>query len=213
MVGIGTVIADDPLLTCRLPECRSPHRVVLDSNLRLPLDANITRTASRVATTVICSHDTLTHKNDRAQELISHGVQVVSVARTGSGLALGEVFDYLALHGLHSVFVEGGSRLITALVRQRWVSRLIVVMAPLLIGKGYEAIGDLKVNTLAEAQRAVPVSVTQYGCDIAWELSLPATARAEYREESPEEFSHTAQHGHTSDKIIQRRASPDGEPA
>ncbi|MFW6388193.1 MAG: RibD family protein [bacterium] len=183
MVGIGTVLADDPLLTCRLPECRSPHRIVLDSTIRLPLDSNITRTAFRVPTTVICSHESLARKQERVEELRSNGINVVSVTRASAGLRLDEVFDYLALQSLDPVFVEGGGELITALLREHRVSRLIVVIAPLLIGKGHEAIGDLQVEKLAEARRAESVSVRQYGCDLAWELTLSTAPRDEYAAE------------------------------
>ncbi len=176
MVGIGTVLADDPRLTCRLSDCQSPHRFILDSRLRLPLSCNITQTAPDVATTVVCANETLEQHPDRVSELQRCNVSVRGIETDCEGLSLPGLFELLAEIGIHSVFVEGGSRLITTLIRRDFVDRLIVVMAPLLIGSGCEAIGDLRVTTLKEARRATPVSVTHYGCDIAWELHFERPA-------------------------------------
>lgn len=170
MVGIGTVLADNPRLTCRLADFPSPHRVILDSNLRLPLNCNITQSAGEVATTVLCARLTIERKHARVAELENHGVRIHAVDTDQDGLSLPEAFNLLSELAIGSVFVEGGSRLITTLIRRGLVDRLIVVLAPLLIGTGCEAIGDLHVSTLDEAWRATPVSVTQYGSDIAWEL-------------------------------------------
>lgn len=173
MIGIGTVLADDPLLTCRLSECQSPHRFVLDSNLQIPSDSNITRTADSVATTVVCAPDTLERCADRIRRLQSIGVRVESAARGPDGLDISDVFDLLARDRIDSLFVEGGSRLITSFIREQFVDRLIVVLSPMLIGNGCSAIGELHVQSLVDAVRAEPVSVTSYGRDIAWELRLP----------------------------------------
>ncbi len=170
MVGIGTVLADNPRLTCRLPDCQSPHRIILDSNLRLPLTSNITQTADRVPTTIVCANATFNAQPKRISKLQRHCLNIRAVDADREGLSLPAVFRRLAELGINSVFVEGGSRLITTLIRQGFADRLIVVLAPLLIGSGCEAIGDLNVSTLTQARRATPVSVTQYGCDIAWEL-------------------------------------------
>ncbi len=174
MIGIGTVIADDPLLTCRLPECQSPHRFVLDSNLQIPSGANITRTADRVATTVVCAPDTFERCIEHVRRLESMGLRVETADRGPDGLDPCAVFDLLARDGIASLFVEGGSRLITSLIREHFVDRLIVVLSPMIIGNGYNAIGELDVQSLADAIRAEPVSLTSYGRDIAWELRLPA---------------------------------------
>ena len=174
MIGIGTVIADDPLLTCRLPECQSPHRFVLDSNLQMPSGANITRTADRVATTVVCAPDSFERYREHARRLESMGLRVETADRGPDGLDPRAVFDLLARDGIESLFVEGGSRLVTSLIREQLVDRLIVVFSPMIIGNGCNAIGELHVQLLADAVRAEPVSVTSYGRDIAWELRLPA---------------------------------------
>ena len=176
MVGIGTVLADNPRLTCRLPDCQSPHRVILDSSLRLPINSNITQSAGEVATTVLCGRQTIEQKPGRVAELEGYGLGIRGVDIDRDGLSLPEVFKLLGDLDIGSVFVEGGGKLITTLVRQGLVDRFIVVLAPLLIGSGCEAIGDLQVSTLAEAWRGTPISVTQYGDDIAWELRFDREA-------------------------------------
>lgn len=172
MVGIGTVLADNPRLTCRLEECQSPHRVILDSTLRLPLTANITQSADRVATTVLCTEKAISEKPERVRELSDFGVRVVPVDECEYGLDLRSVFQELNTMHVSTLFVEGGSTLVTTMLRERCVDRLIVVLAPVIIGTGYNAIGDLNVQALSEAQRARPVSLSHFGKDIAWELSF-----------------------------------------
>ncbi len=87
VVGIGTVLADDPLLTCRLPglEHRSPVRVVLDTNLRIPLGSQLLRGVRDVPVWVLCAEDA---PYDREAMLVKAGVVVERVARTDPGGAL-----------------------------------------------------------------------------------------------------------------------------
>ena len=107
MVGIGTVLADDPMLTVRLPglENRSPVRVVLDSRLRTPPGSRIVATAAQVPTWVVASEDAPVEAERR---LVAAGVEVMRVARVGDRLDLREGLRLLGTRGVTRVFSEGG---------------------------------------------------------------------------------------------------------
>lgn len=171
LAGIGTVLKDDPLLTCRLPEdCRSPVRVVVDSALRIPRDSKIVKSAREHRTILFCLD---TADNTRIQELASLGMEVVPVEPDSRGqVSLPGLLEYLFGQGLESLYVEGGSGIITSFFRERLVDRLFVVSAPLILGEGIPAVGNLNTADLALALRGRTKSVRQEGEDIVWEISF-----------------------------------------
>lgn len=167
LVGVNTVLRDDPLLTCRLPGCSSPLRVVLDSRLRLPVDSRVAQTADRYAT-VVCALEADPLKVDR---LSRQGVRVaVLPGARGGGIDLPAVLQHLAASGVETLLVEGGGSVITAFLKAGLVDRLLVVTAPLVIGEGIPAVGDLGVRELGGALRFRPVRLQQRGEDVVWEL-------------------------------------------
>ncbi len=171
LVGIGTVLRDDPLLTCRLPGCSSPVRVVLDSRLRLPEDGRIARSADRYATVVF----SLAPDAAKVERLRRLGVEVIAAERAagpggGGGVALGPALEALSARGIGTLFVEGGSSVITAFLRSGLVDRLLIVTAPLVIGAGVPAVADLGIDDLARALRFRPVRLEQRGEDVVWDL-------------------------------------------
>ncbi len=173
LVGIGTVLRDDPELTCRLGECASPTRVILDADLRTPPRARVFNRIAEVPTIVVCSETARHDETERAHALVEAGAEIVPVAADTEGrLELRAVLDAVAARRLSSVFVEGGSRVITAFYRERLVDRAYVVVAPILIGVGIDAVGDLGVDELTDAHRPQVVSVTPYGKDLVWELAF-----------------------------------------
>jgi riboflavin-specific deaminase-like protein len=167
LVGIGTVERDDPLLTCRLPGCPSPVRVVLDTGLRLGETSRIAATADRYAT-VVCAVDPDPQK---AERLTRRGVRVEPVPPApAGGVALPAVLDRLAAWGIETLYVEGGSSVITAFLKAGLVDRLIVVTAPMMIGQGIPSVGDLGVDALDSALRFRTVRLDRKGDDVVWEL-------------------------------------------
>jgi 5-amino-6-(5-phosphoribosylamino)uracil reductase/diaminohydroxyphosphoribosylaminopyrimidine deaminase/5-amino-6-(5-phosphoribosylamino)uracil reductase len=171
LVGIGTVLRDDPQLTCRLPgkRSRSPARVVLDSALRLPPDCRLARGAGELPTLVFTARASAA----RRSALEALGVRVVESPPDPEGrVALRWALEHLADLGYASLFVEGGARVITSFLRQHLVHRLLVVVAPLLIGEGVQAVGDLGVRALSEALRPRRCRVRRFGTERVWELEF-----------------------------------------
>ena len=137
LVGIGTVLADDPMLDCRLPglEDRSPLRIVLDTHLRLPAHLKLVRTARRIPTMVF----TASEGGDRLREL---GAEVPRVMRDVQGKpALGAVLGVLAQRGLTRLLVEGGATVISQFLKERLADRLELFTAPVALGNA--ATGDI----------------------------------------------------------------------
>jgi diaminohydroxyphosphoribosylaminopyrimidine deaminase / 5-amino-6-(5-phosphoribosylamino)uracil reductase len=115
MVGVGTVLADDPMLTVRLPglEHRSPVRVIIDSRLRTPLDSQVVATASKVPTWIVATPDAPVEADRR---LVAAGAKVMRVAGRNGKVDLTKALRLLAAHGVTRVFSEGGPTMGEALV-------------------------------------------------------------------------------------------------
>ncbi|MDU0340075.1 bifunctional diaminohydroxyphosphoribosylaminopyrimidine deaminase/5-amino-6-(5-phosphoribosylamino)uracil reductase RibD [Bosea rubneri] len=135
MLGIGSVLADDPLLTVRLAglEIRSPVRVVLDSNLRLPPDSQLVRGAGEVPVWAIAAEDAPVEAEAR---LVAAGVEVMRVGRAADGhLDLGEALRLLAARGITRVFSEGGPTIGERLALGGFADEVIVSTSPTVLGE------------------------------------------------------------------------------
>jgi riboflavin-specific deaminase-like protein len=145
MVGVGTVIADNPRLTVRLVEGASPRRIVLDSTLRLPPDTNVLTDGA--APTLIAT--TSRAPSERVHALRERGIDVVELPEDECGRT--NLKSVVELLHPESLLIEGGAAVITSALRQRLVQRLVVCIAPLVIGQGIEAVGDLHTQRLSQA--------------------------------------------------------------
>jgi diaminohydroxyphosphoribosylaminopyrimidine deaminase/5-amino-6-(5-phosphoribosylamino)uracil reductase len=149
LTGIGTVIADDPLLNCRLPGMRSPVRVVLDSALRLPLASKLVATARETPLWVITG-DAASRPQERA--LAALGVEILRVARTNGRVDLTAALELLAQRGLTRVMVEAGPILAAALLRADLVDAAAVFRSPNAIGSdGLDALDELPLSALTRS--------------------------------------------------------------
>jgi len=171
LVGIGTVLKDDPLLTCRMPEASpSPVRIIIDSHVKIPEDSRILQTASVYRSIVFYCSAPSTEKITR---LSSAGMELYKVdADTDGRVDLLKVMPKLVELGLETLFVEGGAEIITSFLRLDLVDKLWLVCAPLVIGKGIEGVGDLNIVDLSTAPRGTTKTVRQAGEDIIWEISF-----------------------------------------
>jgi diaminohydroxyphosphoribosylaminopyrimidine deaminase/5-amino-6-(5-phosphoribosylamino)uracil reductase len=134
LVGIGTVKADDPMLTCRLPglEGRSPVRLVLDSGLDLPHGSALAQTACDVPVWVIAAEDA---PADRQEALNARGIEVLRVPRGAGGrLLLPAVVKLLGLLGITRLMVEGGPQVAAAFLDAGLVDEVAVFSSPVLLG-------------------------------------------------------------------------------
>lgn len=149
LVGIGTVIADDPDLRVRLVRGRNPLRVVLDSSLRIPPNARVLDNQDTARTLVVTGP---LQRGKRISALRDRGVETLAVERDENGcLDLEVLLTELGKRQISSVLVEGGGGVITSFVREVLFDRIIVITAPKIVGRGIEAIGDLGIARMDDA--------------------------------------------------------------
>ena len=177
MVGAGTVSMDDPRLTVRLAAGRNPLRVVVDSTLRTPPTAAVLVNGAAPGTIFAVTERAPTAKRDRVRAL---GATVLCLPTNARGrVDLVSLLTALHQRGIGSVLVEGGARMITALLRARLVDRLAVCVAPKILGTGIEAVGDLGIRELARTLIVTDASLSRYGEDLVLE------GRVEYPDAPP----------------------------
>jgi len=172
LVGAGTVLADDPLLTVRMVAGASPIRVILDSTLRVPSHAQVF--GPTAATLVLASERS---SPQRRAALRRRGVKVEVVREAPEGIDLADGLARLLALGIQSVLVEGGGRVITSTLRGRLADRVVVAVAPLLLGTGTEAVGDLGTSVVADGLRLLNRTVYQVGPDLLVAGDLDADRR------------------------------------
>ena len=161
LVGVGTAIIDDPQLTVRMVPGSSPLRVVLDSTLRVPSTAQVFDEQAR---TVVLT--TSPSSEERREVLRARAVGVHVVEAGPRGVDLASALQTLRELGVGSLLVEGGARVITSFFAEKLVDRLVVGIAPTIMGAGVEAVGDLGVGSVADSVRLTNRSVHQAGRDL-----------------------------------------------
>ena len=171
MVGIGTVLRDDPRLTVRLVDGRDPLRVILDSRLRLRADARVLANGAARHTLVITTNAA---DADRALELESLGAEVLKLecAADRARVDVRTAVENLGRRGIASVLVEGGAATVTSLLAARLVDRLVIAIAPKIIGSGTEAIGDLGIERLRDALTFSSFKTRRLGPDVIVDARL-----------------------------------------
>lgn len=151
LVGFNTVKADNPQLTVRLVDGRHPYRIVLDKNLSIP--AHYSLVSDEFAEKTIIFTLPTADKGKKAR-LESRGVVVEEVQGDHNGhLDLTAVLKALGRRGITSLVVEGGGRVFTEFINQQLFDKVSMFFAPIIIGRGIEAVGDLGVTSIADAIR------------------------------------------------------------
>ena len=165
LVGVGTVLADDPDLTCRIPGFRATPvvRVVVDTHLRTSLTTRLVATAHETPTWMLIRDHT---DPDRRRAVADLGVRVIEVAGASAGVDLGAGLRALAEAGLTRVLVEGGGKIAAALLREDLVDRLVWFHAPAVMGgDGWPAAQAFGVDRLALMPRFVRRDMRPVGDD------------------------------------------------
>lgn len=133
VVGTGTVIRDDPSLTCRLRGGRTPLRVILDRRLRVPLGRKVFQTRREGPIIIIVTSRARLPRAWRAR-VSEMGIEVVSVKTSGNGLSLRDLLRKLGARGVQHLLVEGGESLLGSFFDEGLVDRVVVFVAPKVIG-------------------------------------------------------------------------------
>lgn len=164
LVGVGTVLKDNPRLNVRHVAGRDPLRVVVDSALRTP-DTAAVLAGGAARGTLLATTERAGAARRAALEALGASVLVLPAAADGR-VDLGALLAALAREGIGTLMVEGGAAIVTSLLRARLADRLVVCVAPRLMGAGLAAIGDLGVARLEQMPSIADMAVERYGADI-----------------------------------------------
>jgi diaminohydroxyphosphoribosylaminopyrimidine deaminase/5-amino-6-(5-phosphoribosylamino)uracil reductase len=166
LVGVGTVLADDPELTCRIEGFRAAPqiRIVVDSHLRTPLMAKLVRGAAATPLWLL-------HRDGadvaRKRALIQAGAKLFEVPGSSAGINLTVALKLLAANGLTRILAEGGATIAAGLLREDLVDRLAWFHAPAICGgDGWPAAQGFGIATLADMPRFSPVARERWGDDM-----------------------------------------------
>jgi len=152
LVGIGTVLHDDPMLTVRFEEGPQPRRIVLDSHLRIPLSAKLLTDEHVNHTIVVASTECREH--EKVRELEGRGAKVWHVMPAAAGsLNTTRVLERIGQEGIADVLVEGGRRVFSSLIEERHADQLACFVAPIIMGEGIPAISGVSTASISQAIR------------------------------------------------------------
>ncbi len=162
MVGINTVLSDDPMLDCRIDNPKNPVRIVCDSRLRIPTDCRIVKTAKYIPTIIATTSVTC----DKEKQLRACGIEIIKTQ--GDRVDLKELMTELGKRGIDSVLLEGGAELNASMLEAGLVDKLDVYIAPKLIGgrNSKSIVGGKGVELVRDAYMFRNPQITMFGDDI-----------------------------------------------
>lgn len=171
LVGIGTVRADNPLLTTRLPECidtpcKPPRRILLDTHLSVPITAHIVQDTSIAPTTIFVGDK---YDQQKAAQLKQRGVIIHKAACHKDGrLDLHDVLAQLGEQKILSVLIEGGAEIHGAIFASGLADKVLAFIAPMIIGgqAARSPVGGEGIAALDDAIRLEQVKIQQFGEDV-----------------------------------------------
>ena len=186
LAGIGTVLADDPLLTCRMPGGRNPVRIILDSDLRIPMESRLVQTAKETPLIVIrrkkeqpdlqktgavsADPEKTEMLAERQALLEAAGVTVLAVGEDAYGLRIPEVLQELGKRKIDGILVEGGSHVNASFVRAGAVQHIYAyVGAKIFGGSQYPPVRDAGIRQVENALELTNPKVRIFGSDVLLE--------------------------------------------
>jgi diaminohydroxyphosphoribosylaminopyrimidine deaminase/5-amino-6-(5-phosphoribosylamino)uracil reductase len=153
MIGIGTVLVDNPRLTVRLPglQNRSPMRIILDGQARLPLDSHLVASARETPLIAIVTPGAEEARKDALRDA---GVRIIEVDEGPGGVSLKKALETLAVEGFTRILVEGGSEVASSLVSDDLVDEVIIFRADVVVGPdGVRALGGNALSAIERSPR------------------------------------------------------------
>jgi diaminohydroxyphosphoribosylaminopyrimidine deaminase/5-amino-6-(5-phosphoribosylamino)uracil reductase len=173
LVGVGTVMADNPELTCRIEGFRPTPvvRVIVDSHLRTPLTCKLAKTAAEIPLWFLVRDGVDPIRRDAFADL---GAKVIDINSGEAGIDLSDAMAALAQEGLTRVLVEGGGQVAASFIRADFVDRFAWFHAPAVMGgDGWPGVQGFGIEKLAMMPRFVRHRVTLLGNDMLTELKRP----------------------------------------
>lgn len=167
MVGVNTVIADDPFLTCRVNNEKKLIRIVVDTNLRIPLDSKVVNNNDKL--TIVAT--SLNSNENKKQTLRELGVKVIEVPEKNNKVNLKELVKKLGQEGIDSILIEGGGTLNFSALEENIVDKVIFYIAPKILGgeNSKSCIAGIGFSKLDNAVNLKDMSYRKIGEDLVVE--------------------------------------------
>ena len=164
MVGVGTVLADNPSLNCRLPGKKNPVRIICDSALRTPLESRVVQTAGEQKTILAC----LRQEAEKKKPYKEAGCEIIELPEKDGHIDLQALMQELGARGIDSILLEGGGTLNDSALQSGIVREVYAYIAPKIFGgaRAKTPVMGLGIDTPAEAYRLKDIRLEQIGEDI-----------------------------------------------
>ena len=179
MAGIGTVLSDDPMLNVRVEGLKSPVRIVCDSQLRIPSDSQIVKSAGEYRT--IVAYADKEHTEEKLQILHDLGVETICCPDEKHQVDLKKLMEYLGNEGIDSILLEGGGTLNDSALRAGIVKEVQIFMAPKIFGgiNSKTPVEGIGIKHPLEAVKLRYTDICPFGEDIRITCQVCATERGE----------------------------------
>jgi diaminohydroxyphosphoribosylaminopyrimidine deaminase/5-amino-6-(5-phosphoribosylamino)uracil reductase len=177
MVGVGTVIADNPSLTCRIDGGRNPIRIVCDTYLNTPLESTIVTTAKEVKTMIATACD----NEEKRKPYLAHGCEFLEISLKDNHIDLNHLIREIGKIGIDSILLEGGSTLNFSALQSRIVNKVQAYIAPKLFG-GYQSktpVGGVGILEVSNCFTLKNQTITWFDNDILMEGDVDYTCLQE----------------------------------
>jgi len=166
LVGVNTVIADDPLLTARPARGKKPIRIVLDTHLRIPLDCRLLSTARKVPVLIVTGEEAVKAGSEKADKITQQGAELLPVPAREGQCDIEFLLEELAKRGVSQLLVEGGPIVLASFLKRQLADEICVYIAPKILG----GLGSAAI-TGPMAELGTPVSfyqvnIKRFGDDI-----------------------------------------------
>ncbi len=177
MVGVGTVITDNPALTCRIAGGRNPTRIICDTNLNTPLESTIVTTAQEVKTIIATACD----NREKHKPYLAQGCEIHTINRKGNHIDLNHLMLQLGKTGIDSILLEGGSTLNFSALQSRIVNKVQIYIAPKLFGgsQSKTPVGGIGIQEVNDCFSLKNQTITWFDEDILMEGDVDYTCLPE----------------------------------
>lgn len=166
LVGIATVLADDPLLTPRPSKGKKPVRIVLDSGLRIPLDCKLLATAKKTPALVVTGRDAIEANPQTAEKIRKKGAEILAVPITQGGCDIKPLLDELSNRGIAQLLVEGGAEVITSFLVQSLADEVNIYISPqVLAARGATSVSS-PMEKLVKTIDLNHIEIKHFGDDV-----------------------------------------------
>ena len=169
LVGVNTVIADDPMLNCRAENPSNPVRIICDSNLRIPLTSKIVQTAKDIPTYIAC----IGCDTEKITALENMGAHIIKTQSKDGHTDLAELMKKLGEMQIDSLLIEGGGEIHASALKSGIVNKLQLYIAPKIIGgDGKNAVAPLGITLMRDAVQLKNPQISRFGDDILIEYEV-----------------------------------------